>query len=380
MVRVCDGDRCSSPHCLAFIASVCLILLIAPKLVFILQGKATKRDRWTGKPVHWFVELCFGSVESFSRIWHGFEVHGIENVTQKNCLLLGYHSRPTLDIVYVISHLRSASLVSHLFFNVPIMAQLLPLGNFLASSTPGHCAEEHFVDKVTNGDRPVLLMPGGAYECAKQYKDRYKVDWKEDPGYARVLLSGPRRLGQHVKVVPFFTNNCEDVYYCPRWWHDFTGAIVRKALVDVRKGKVWLLPKLFVFGAVSLGVSVLPVPVKLDLHIGKPLTPKRKETSVQFARRVQDNLQQMIDDVRNKQRDGGEKKSSSNANTNTRASATKHGSVWWILLTHPVIALYSAFQNVCVFTYMISSVLLAAPFLLLGNMAYSLLFRSAASK
>jgi hypothetical protein len=337
-------------------AMIALAAFLLPKIAYILRGHLSRPDHWSGKRSFWLVELIFSSVEWFTRVWHDYEIHGIEHIDADNCLLVGYHSRPTMDVVYAIANLRSASLVSHPFFEVPLLCHLLRIAHFMPSAKPGTSGDseaKQFVNSIMNGERPVLLLPGGAYECSKPWKDRYKVDWKSDPGYARVLLSEPERPGEKCKIVPFFTNNSEDVFYSPRWWFDYSGAQTRQALTDLRKGKFWILPKLFVFGAVSLGFSALPVPVKLDLYIGKPLTPKKKENSTQFAARVQASLQRMIDKVR-----GEEERLVSSTGYHPRQ-------VVWRTLSRPVLALYSMLQNMAIFTYLITSVLLLSPLMIL---------------
>ena len=56
-------------------------------------------------------------------------------------------------------------------------------------------------------------------------------------------------------------------------------------LDDLRDGKFWIFPWLFPIAACSLGFSLIPQPVKLDLYIGKPIVARKGETSLQFAAR-----------------------------------------------------------------------------------------------
>lgn len=196
------------------------------------------------------------------------EVHGVENVSASNCLLVGYHSRPTLDVVYLQSQLRPTTIITELLFAIPFMAGILTKNNFI-SAEHGNSTNSSFIRNVVNGTRPVLLLPGGAYECMKSYDNQYKVDWKDDPGFARLLLNDPDRIGKDTKVVPFFTSNCEDIYFSTPHWYTYSGNKVKEYFTALRNKQYYVMPLLLVLCFLSLGLVFFPNPVKLDAYIGE---------------------------------------------------------------------------------------------------------------
>jgi hypothetical protein len=338
-----------------WVACYTIALFIIPKLIQIWRNR-NARDPWdSSKLHHWFVELYFSSVLGFAKLWHNYRIFGLENLSKHNCLLVGYHSRPTIDVIYAMAAIRPASLISNIFFEVPFLKSLLELGHFIASSRTGMPADKPFVEAVTNGDRPVLLLPGGAYECEKNYSSRYVVDWKDNPGFARVLLDDANgKPGKGTRVIPFFTTNCEESLLTHPAWYDFSGKIVRQGLLDLRKGKIWVLPKLMIIGFFSLGFHLLPRPVNMELHFGEPLTARPNETPVEFAKRVQTNLQWLIDSTQPK-----------------ASKSLRDVSLLRKIARRPILAIFTAAQNFFIIAFSLSLIVFVLPWILIYKIAVS---------
>lgn len=312
---------------LGALAAASLLALILPKLSLYFDHNIS--DRWTHERPHWIARIFYGGIQNFARFWHRYEIHGIEHISRTNCLLVGYHSRCTVDGVYAQAFLQGTTLMSPIFFAIPASQQIFEKIHCVSTHLPGQSAEESFVTTVVQGNRPTILYPGGHHECYKPLQEKYKVMWKELPGYARILLAEPNRPGANTAVVPFFTRNSEEIFFTSDWWYDLSGKMVIKDFYEFEHGNLWLLPLLFPKTIAGLGFTPLPRPVKLDLFIGEPVIPKTNETATEFAERVRSSLQSLIDSTQ----------SSSTTDPSTTAS-----SVWTFLLCHPIYSAYVFFQ------------------------------------
>lgn len=381
----------------------------------------------------WLYEVFFNSVALFARRWHDFEVHypaslweryyqahgtfnnnaAVGGTTAKNvnmfsndkqcplprnCLLVGYHSRPTLDLIYTIAHIRPAALVSQLFFEVPFMDGIMKQGHFMSSSKPGRSADATFYRAVTSGSRPVLLLPGGAYECAKDCDQKYKVQWKRIPGFARVLLSKdleynhrhhlsshddasinsatdsnnndrhetanksvPIKTARHTPVIPFFVANCEDILYTTDYWYAMSGQYVRNALNELReRGVLYKLPLIMFIAFFCMGCHLLPKPVKLDLYFGDPVTSLDGESEEQFAARVTEAMQTLIDSSMTRSNKDGNKNSCSTSGGGGGVHESR--SVVSKIRQYPVYALYTFIQNTLIVIYCVAVFIFVVPF------------------
>ena len=319
-----------------------IALLIIPKLSHVLD--TSKRDIWTGEMPHWFGRIFYGGIKSFAKFWHDYEIHGIENVSSSNCLLVGYHSRPTVDGVYATAFLEPTTMMSPLFFAVPGAGYIFNQIHCVSTHVEGASSDESFVRMVVGGNRPVVLFPGGHYECYKQIGDQYQTQWKELPGYARVLLAEPNRPGQDTKVVPFFTNSCEDIYPTTDAWYNASGKMVIDNFRDFENGSFWLLPLLGPQSIFALGFVLLPRPVKLDLYIGRPIVPIAGESGVVFASRVKEAMQALIDECRA-------------ANPTVKQRTWLH---MWI--NYPLYCTFVVFQNLIMWSTFIILMIVTSPF------------------
>jgi 1-acyl-sn-glycerol-3-phosphate acyltransferase len=277
---------------------IVVVLFFLPKLKYLFSSQ---KNMWksTGSDLNWFQRMYFGSIKEFSEYWNEMEVHGIENVESNNCLLVGYHSRCTVDLLYVAAHLQPNVIVSHLFFKIPIFGFFVNQINLISSkSNDSETADMGFVNALVAGKRPLMLLPGGAYECLKPSSKIGKIQWKPNPGFARVICSQPSFLGSKTKVVPFYTKNCDECYYYNEAFHNWSGLWSRKTYSLFKRGHVYLMPIMMTLIAFSLGFVIFPRPVKLDTYFGTPVVLRDGETDSVFAARVMEATQTLIDSVK----------------------------------------------------------------------------------
>lgn len=253
---------------------------------------------WPGVEVKLFERLWLGYLTTFAKIWHGYEIHGAEKITNQNCLLVGYHARVSVDCVYLTAALQCRPLIFHRIFDLPFTGQLVKYLGAIPSKLMEHDgAEDAFVNALCRGNKPLLVVPGGAYECLKPLAAALKVNWKTEPGFARCICAHPVELGVNTTVVPFYTKNCEQCAFITAWWYDLSGKWSRYLLDQMKKGHIWVAPAALVICYSSLGFPFLPRPVKLDTYFAEPLVLQSGESAASFADRVRASLQSLIDSV-----------------------------------------------------------------------------------
>ncbi len=275
---------------------VCGLFSGVAVLLKIRHIAANVYNPWDNTKLSWLQKICFGSLKEFASLWNGYEIHGLHKIYNNNTLLVGYHSRSNLDLMYLMANIQCNLLLSHLLFYIPMMRNLLPLmGAVPAKGGVKDKVETSFIQQLTEGNRPLMLLPGGAFECLKRYEDIGKVNWKEEPGFARVIAQERARLGSKIQVVPFYTKHCEDCLYTTPGWYDYSGEAVRSYMSQLKAGNILVLPYMMVTLLFSLGFFLVPLPVKMDTYFDNPIVIGDKETPAEFAKRVSSAMQALID-------------------------------------------------------------------------------------
>jgi hypothetical protein len=244
--------------------------------------------------------LC--NIEEFGNYWNGYEIHNGEQLTElcrrSGCLLVGYHSRPTIDLVYLFAKLKPRIIVHYLAFKVPVLREILTSLGVVSSRQDGYDLEQSFVETVTSrvNHSPVILLPGGRFECIKSYDQRYQVLWKDIPGFVRVLCEHRQTVASNggVTILPFFTAQCEDAYWHSPWTYDTTKWLADSLYESFLAGNTLVMPIMLTTMLCSLGFLLLPRRVKLDTYIGEPITLKTDEEALDFARRIKSELQSLM--------------------------------------------------------------------------------------
>lgn len=139
-----------------------IVALVIPKLEDFFNFK--KLDIWTGEIPKWFARVFYGGIQRFALFWHNYEIHGIDNIRRDNCLLVGYHSRCTVDAVYATAFLEPTTIMSPIFFAVPGSKALFESINCVSSHGESKNSADSFIATVVRGGRPVMLFPGGHHE------------------------------------------------------------------------------------------------------------------------------------------------------------------------------------------------------------------------
>jgi 1-acyl-sn-glycerol-3-phosphate acyltransferase len=280
------------------VTSLVILLIILPKLYPLFVPRPI--DRWTGQPMSWFHTLLSSNFLAFASYWNNYEIHGDEHLTGGNCLVIGFHTRSTFDNFYVLTSLRPRFVASFFLFHLPFTSTLFHWwGAFPSKGLNSKTTDSDFLNILLYGTAPVLVLPGGSYEAYKPYEERYKVDWKINPGFARLLVNHAEEnpLVYQTRIIPFYTKNGDEILYNHPWWYTLSSQYSRKALLEIRNGNYLYIFSLMFFGGLGLGFLPFPRPIKLDTFYGSPLKLKKGETSIAFGKRVQQALQDLIDKV-----------------------------------------------------------------------------------
>jgi 1-acyl-sn-glycerol-3-phosphate acyltransferase len=353
----------------SLIVSLVLLFLILPKLSPLFKPRPI--DRWTGQPMSWFHTLLSSNFLSFASYWNNYEVHGDEHLTGGNCLLIGFHTRSTFDNFYVLSSLRPRFVASFFLFHIPFTSTLFHWwGAFPSKGLNSKTTDSDFLDILLNGSAPVLVLPGGSYEAYKPYQDRYKVDWKTNPGFARLLVSHAEinPLVYQTRVIPFYTRNGDEILFNHPWWYTLSSQHARKALYEIRNGNYLHVFRLMFYGGLGLGFLPFPRPIKLDTYYGPPLRLRKGETSIEFGKRTQQALQDLIDKV-------NRLPNTALIAERSRKKRRRGGGGGWGSLTGSLSKLYGVLfgiyllgQNFCFAIFGMFSTILAVPFFLLAGL------------
>lgn len=203
----------------------------------------------------------------YGRIWHGYDVVGMENIPETGpALLIFYHGAIPVDVFYLGSRVY---LHNKRFIH--------PVVDRLATKMPGWSAMLETSDVVTDTiedcsrilkqNNLLAIAPGGMYEC--QFSHDYELKWRNRTGFAKVALDAK------VPIIPMYCQNIREAYITMSWGQ-FLGKWV------YFKFKLPIMP---VFGA---------FPVKLRTIVGKPIPYDGSLSPEALKVKVADALEDLI--------------------------------------------------------------------------------------
>lgn len=220
---------------------------------------------------------------TFWRRYFRYEVEGLEHLATPECrLVVGYHGRPLAWDLFLLGAAVHAeqgylplAVVHRIFFQTGAL-------RWLADGLDWTTGRGPVLDEAVRLGRHIILAPGGQREGLRTAAVRYRVDWSDHLGYLRFALS------RGLKVVPVGASGVDDTY------HGAMGG-------DIAGVPAWL--GLGPFGPYPLSV---PFPVHIHQLIGEPIDltadgpvdPRDEEHLRELHRRVQAQVQGLIDAAR----------------------------------------------------------------------------------
>lgn len=223
----------------------------------------TKEEYWGG--ARKASALCW---DIFGRIWHGYEIVGLENFPKDGpALIIFYHAAIPVDMIFLPFriYLKTGRMLHAIgdkfLFILSIYNVFADCFNISTGSV------ESCVKTLENGG-VLCIAPGGTYEA--QFGDEnYELMWKNRLGFAKVAMEAK------VNVIPVFSENVREGY--------------RQTTLFKR---IWMgiyentrFPFVPLYGG---------FPVKLRTHIGKPIKIRDDDTPESLKDRVASEMQALI--------------------------------------------------------------------------------------
>lgn len=200
-------------------------------------------------------------------IWHGYEVHGLENLPESDpALIIYYHGAIPIDLYYFLAQVLLCknrlvhTVADHFLFKIPgfsILSECMKV----FPGTIQTCAN------VLKEGNLLAISPGGVYES--QFSHQYNLMWKKRLGFAKVALDAK------VSIIPMFTENTREAFR--------TLSIGRRLFL-----KLYAMTK-FPFAPIYGGF-----PVKMITHIGKSIPYDPDVTPEELQAKVANAVNELI--------------------------------------------------------------------------------------
>uniref|UniRef100_A0A8C5JAM7 Transmembrane protein 68 n=1 Tax=Junco hyemalis TaxID=40217 RepID=A0A8C5JAM7_JUNHY len=208
-----------------------------------------------------------GFWDIYARIWHGYELHGVENIPQGPGLVVFYHGATPVDYIYFTARLhimnkRHCSVVAdHFVFRVPGFRILLDVFGVI------HGPKEACVRTLEQGHL-LAIAPGGLREALFS-DETYNILWSDRKGFAQVAIDAK------VPIIPMFTQNVREGF------RTLGGIKILRSLYERIR-----LPIVPLYGG---------FPVKLRTFIGEPIPYEPNMTAEELATKTKAAVQALID-------------------------------------------------------------------------------------
>uniref|UniRef100_A0A8C8S7T3 Phospholipid/glycerol acyltransferase domain-containing protein n=1 Tax=Pelusios castaneus TaxID=367368 RepID=A0A8C8S7T3_9SAUR len=122
----------------------------------------------------------------YGKLWHGYELHGVEKIPEGPGLIVYYHGAAPLDYLYFVAKLCSQkgrlchSVVDHFTFKIPGIKLLLDIFGMM------HGGRDECVQILKNGHL-LGVSPGGVREAFFS-DENYNLLWGHRKGFAQVAI------------------------------------------------------------------------------------------------------------------------------------------------------------------------------------------------
>ncbi|CAM4503121.1 DGAT1/2-independent enzyme synthesizing storage lipids-like isoform X1 [Lepidochelys kempii] len=193
-----------TPLIIVFILPGLILLLLYISIIFLYVYKrknelkeAYSNDIWDGAR-----QMVATLWDGHARIWHGYEVHGLEKIPEGPGLVVFYHGATPIDYFYFLAKLlilknrMCYTVADHFVFKLPGFKLLLDVFGVM------HGPKEECVKALKNG-RLVAISPGGVREALFS-DETYVLVWGNRTGFAQVAIDAK------VPIIPLFTQNVRE--------------------------------------------------------------------------------------------------------------------------------------------------------------------------
>ncbi|XP_067409966.1 DGAT1/2-independent enzyme synthesizing storage lipids-like [Emydura macquarii macquarii] len=201
------------------------------------------------------------------KLWHGYEVHGMEKIPEGPGLIVYYHGAIPVDYSFFISNLYIQmgrccySVVDHFLFKFPGIKLCLNLFHAV------HGRRDESVEILKKGNL-LGVAPGGARESFFS-DENYNLLWGNRKGFAQVAIDAK------VPIIPLFTQNIREAY---------------RTL-----GKIGLFKWFYERFRFLLVPGYGGFPVKLRTYIGDPIPYDPNITAAELAEKTKKAIEMLRD-------------------------------------------------------------------------------------
>eukprot|EP00930_Biecheleria_cincta_P097888 TRINITY_DN89574_c0_g1_i1.p1 TRINITY_DN89574_c0_g1~~TRINITY_DN89574_c0_g1_i1.p1 ORF type:complete len:369 (+),score=48.38 TRINITY_DN89574_c0_g1_i1:858-1964(+) len=224
--------------------------------------------------------------------FHGFEVKGVENLplAGKGALLISMHSTHNADILVACTGLHEASggrAPRGLLHRIVFM--LHPYTRYMGMVPGQRYTAKHLIQR----GYLTCVLPGGAEEAMTGHDNAYNLHprWKDRRGFAHVAQDAD------ADIIPVFIKNAEEMRFSPIFYVCNRMGLTRiyTSLVDKRIPVFsWILKQMGLGMWFCLSWLGIPIPVKVTMYIGKPISKRENDFVDDIAERARAALQAMI--------------------------------------------------------------------------------------
>ncbi|XP_026554973.1 transmembrane protein 68-like [Pseudonaja textilis] len=205
-------------------------------------------------------------LDGCGRLWHGYELHGIENIPDGPGLIIYYHGALPLDYLYFLAKIFILkrrccySIADDCLFIFPGVHALTGVTGIIQNK------KEECLNVLKKG-KLLGISPGGMREALFSDKS-YKLIWHKRKGFAQLAVD------MKVPIIPMCTQNIREGYWI------FGQSTLARRLYEYSR-----IPLLPVCGG---------LPVKFRTYIGEPILYNPNVTAEELAAKTKIALQSLI--------------------------------------------------------------------------------------
>ncbi|CAF0864821.1 unnamed protein product [Brachionus calyciflorus] len=252
MLIPCIFTLVFTPICMVIHIIFATTLLYIYKKININKYSRQNTIEFWNKPCELLANIWY----KFGRIYHGYEIDGIENIPKNGpAILILFHPPAPIDAPFIFSNIffklkrKIITVVLRMNFKMPGYKIFAECVGYIPGS------RESCISLLKNGEI-ILIYPGGSNE-GMQAND-YELLWKPDAGFAKVAQQAK------VPVIPVFTKNTREVHWILQ---------LPKSIFKIPLG--WL-------------------PVKLKSYIGEPILYDENRTVQELVSLTKSSIEKLI--------------------------------------------------------------------------------------
>jgi len=228
----------------------------------------------------------------FACWFHRFEVKGVENLPPagKGALIISMHSTHNADILMACTGLHEATggrVPRGLLHRIVFMFN--PFTRYMGMVPGQRYTAKHLIRQ----GYLTCVLPGGGEEAMTGHENAYNLHprWKDRRGFAHVAQDAG------ADIIPVFAQNGEEMRFSPIFYVcnrlGFTRSYQRLVEKQI-PGLSWVLKQTGMATWFCLSWIGIPIPVKVTLHVGKPISKSESDSVDDIAERSREALQAMI--------------------------------------------------------------------------------------